>query len=359
MAGSECGVQYGGGEMMASGGQAKDDVTVVGAGIFGLACAWEMARRGARVRVIEAEQIGAGASGGVVGTLAPHDPTAWNEKKQIQLDSLNAAPAFWAEVAAAGGVDPGYARSGRLQPLPNEAVVAARIAGAAAHWGGFRMWVAEAEGPLAPPGRWLADDLTARIAPRQALTALAAALRARGGEVVEGAGPLAPEDVGGTVLWATGAPGLATLGRDLGRVVGNGVKGQAALLAFDAGDWPQIYEDGLYVVPHADGTVAVGSTSEREFDGLGTDAALDALIERARLACPVLRDVPVVDRWAGVRPRATSLAPLLGAWPGRPGHWVANGGFKIGLGMAPWVAEAMADLVLEGRARVPEGWRVG
>ena len=49
---------------------------------------------------------------------------------------------------------------------------------------------------------------------------------------------------------------------------------------------------------------------------------------------------------------------MLGAWPGRPGHFLANGGFKIGFGMAPRVGEVMADLVLEGRDRIPEGFRV-
>jgi glycine oxidase len=46
----------------------------------------------------------------------------------------------------------------------------------------------------------------------------------------------------------------------------------------------------------------------------------------------------------------------MGAWPGRAGHFVANGGFKIGFGMAPKVAEVMADLVLEGQDGVPEGF---
>ncbi|MEO5615955.1 MAG: FAD-dependent oxidoreductase, partial [Cypionkella sp.] len=38
--------------------------------------------------------------------------------------------------------------------------------------------------------------------------------------------------------------------------------------------------------------------------------------------------------------------------------FVANGGFKIGFGMAPKVAEVMVDLVLEGRDAIPEGFRV-
>jgi glycine/D-amino acid oxidase-like deaminating enzyme len=73
---------------------------------------------------------------------------------------------------------------------------------------------------------------------------------------------------------------------------------------------------------------------------------------------PVLAEAEVVARWAGLRPKAVSRAPILGAWPGRPGHYVANGGFKIGFGIAPEVAEVMADLVLEGRDAIPRDFRL-
>ena len=39
------------------------------------------------------------------------------------------------------------------------------------------------------------------------------------------------------------------------------------------------------------------------------------------------------------------------------GHFVANGGFKIGFGMAPKVGEVMADLLLDGVDRTPEDFR--
>ena len=48
-------------------------------------------------------------------------------------------------------------------------------------------------------------------------------------------------------------------------------------------------------------------------------------------------------------------APLLGPWPERRRHFIANGGFKIGFGVAPLVAQVMADLVLDRRDRIPPG----
>ncbi|WP_134679497.1 NAD(P)/FAD-dependent oxidoreductase [Paracoccus ravus] len=331
---------------------ASAKLTVAGAGIFGLSCAWELIRRGAEVRVYEAERIGAGSSGGHVGALAPHAPENWNPKKQIQLDALIAAKDWWAEVAEAGGEDPGYARTGRIQPVAAGAEARLRERIADSHlnwpdWAGMEL-TDSPQGkliPQSPSGLWLVDRLTARISPRRAGAALAAAIRAKGGEIIECTpAPDAP------AIWATGVAGLAPFG-------GNGVKGQSALLAFNASDQPQVFADGLHIVPHSDGTVAIGSTSERDVTDLGTDHQLDELIAKARAYCPALADAPVVDRWAGIRPRAKSRAPIVGAWPGRPGHYVANGGFKIGLAMAPAAAGMLADLILEGRDSIPEGFR--
>ncbi len=47
-------------------------------------------------------------------------PENWNDKKAFQLDSLLMAEAFWTEVQSAGGVDPGYGRTGRLQPIGDD-----------------------------------------------------------------------------------------------------------------------------------------------------------------------------------------------------------------------------------------------
>ncbi len=334
-------------------------ITIIGAGIFGLACAYTFARRGAAVRVIEARHIGAGASGGQVGALAPHDPARWNAKKQIQLEALIAAGEYWAGVERIGGIAPGWARLGRVCAASGD--VEAKLAGAASHWpDGFSLRLDRIAHPLLGAGEYLFDTLTARISPRDACAALAAAIRAQGGVIEEGAGPRHPDSIPAPCIWATGAEGLDMLSADLSRPMGRAVKGQSAAFRLPLPRAPQLFLDALHVVPHADGTVAIGSTTERDFtDPAATDAGLDALIAQARALCPPLADAPVAERWAGLRPRAQSRAPLLGPWPGREGHWVANGGFKIGLAMAPWAGEALADWMLAGDCRVPEDWRSG
>ncbi|MDP3195957.1 FAD-binding oxidoreductase [Tabrizicola sp.] len=340
---------------------ARVDVTVRGGGIFGLSIAWACLRRGAIVRVIETVALGAGSSGGVVGALSPHVPDAWNGKKAFQLESLLMAQDWWAEVEAASGLASGYARLGRLQPLPDDRAVETarrRETGAAELWRGEAVWrVVPATGaawePVTPSGWLVQDTLSARLSPRMGLAALTAALRSQGAEVLVGESA----DVG-AVVHATGIAGLAELSQALGAEVGSGVKGQALALRFDARDQPQLFVDGLHIVPHADGTVAIGSTSESSWTQDGPDAQLDGLMARAVAAVPALAGAEVIDRWAGIRPRAASRAPVLGQWPGRPGHYIANGGFKIGFGMAPKVAEIMAELVLEARDTIPPDFRV-
>ncbi|MBU3031057.1 NAD(P)/FAD-dependent oxidoreductase [Paracoccus marinaquae] len=340
-------------------------ITIIGGGIFGLTCGWELCRRGARVRVIEAGRIGAGSSGGTVGALAPHAPENWNHKKAFQLDSLLMAPDFWTGVEAVSGRPTGYGRTGRLQPMPDPAMIERlrdRIGAAGRRWPAhLQMRLTRSpETPLlpaSPTGIWLEDRLTARLNARAALAALATAIRAQGGEIVEGE-TAHPDRIGGTVLWTAGIAGLEVLSEDLGRAMGKGVKGQSALLDHAAPQAPQIFADGLHIVPHADGSTGIGSTSETAFAHLEPDAQLDDIVARARRLCPALASAPVVDRWAGIRPRATSRAPLLGPWPGRPGHHVANGGFKIGFGMAPKIAQVMADMLLDGHDTIPDDFRL-
>lgn len=338
------------------------DVTIRGAGAFGLCIAYVCARRGAKVKVIDPKGPGAGSSGGVVGALAPHVPENWNEKKEFQFLSLIAARTFWPEVEEASGFSTGYGAHGRVQPLGDGAardLAAGRGETARELWRGLAAWELRAGAEFGPLGAALGgevifDSLSARLYPRLACEALVEAGRRLGVRYeVEGARE-------GAEIWATGYEGLEAMSAQNRRAVGTGIKGQAALI--DAGlpdGTPQFFADGVHFVPHQNGTLAIGSTTEREFDGpTGTDAQLDALLEKAYGILPDLRAAPVILRWAGVRPRSRSRAPMLGRYVREEGAYVANGGFKIGFGMAPKVAEVMADLVLEGRDAIPDGFRV-
>lgn len=353
------GLTYEGFRQLRQAGSIMVDVTVRGAGIFGLSVAWACVKRGASVRVIDPGGVAAGASGGLVGALAPHTPERWNDKKELQFQSLDMAEAMWADVADVGGRDPGYARTGRIQPVGALEIATERARNAEELWKGRYTWQVRdvrdfgAFAPVTPSGLVIHDTLTARANPRKATQALAAALVAKRVEILtEGR-----ED--GAVVHATGASGLVALSEALAYPVGVPIKGQSALIDFDARDLPQIFVDGLHVIPHADGTTAIGSTTEREFaDPSSCDGGLDDILGRVVRLVPALRERPVLERWAGLRPRARSRAPMLGAWPGRPGHFIANGGFKIGFGMAPIVGQLISELILDGHDRIPDSFRV-
>ncbi len=326
---------------------ATQEINIAGAGIFGLSVAWALLRRGVRVRVSDPAPIATRTSGGIVGALSPHVPENWNDKKAFQFQSLVMAHAYWEDVARASDLPTGYARLGRLQPLADDKAVElarGRAVTAQELWRGEAVWqVIAADGtawePPSPTGMLVRDTLSAHIHPRLAITALSRAIEAGGGVF----GP----PVEAPTVWAIGsADPLVT-----------GVKGQAALFEFDARGMPQIFADSVHIIPHLDGTTAVGSTSERVWENDGPDALLDGVIARARAAVPSLETARVIERWAGVRPRAKSRAPMLGPHPDKPGDFIANGGFKIGFGMAPLVGDVMADLIVEGRDVIPEAFR--
>ncbi|MEO0386867.1 MAG: FAD-dependent oxidoreductase, partial [Pseudomonadota bacterium] len=176
--------------------KAKCDVAVVGAGILGLAVAEAAARRGADVVVVEAQTVGAGASGGLVGALSPHAPERWNPKKAFQATALAEADRYWRGIAERGGRDPGFRRAGRLLPLTTDRAresAEARACAAAAVWpAGFHWRLCPPDAwsdwldPSAAPAGMVHETLSGQIDPRRALPALVAALAAAGGRLWEG-----------------------------------------------------------------------------------------------------------------------------------------------------------------------------
>jgi len=372
-------------------GQSSIDLLIVGGGIMGLWAAVHAERRGIKTLLVDAGHLGSGASGGLLGALMPHMPDRWSEKKQFQFDALVSLEAEIATIEAATGLSAGYRRSGRLIPLPKphlRKIAIGHSADAEIHWkaGDRRFhwhvldrppgddWI----DPAAGESGFVHDTLAARVAPRLLTAALAAFLRkARHVRVLENteiteldpARGMASIEGGaitfGRCVLAAGYrsfPLLEKLTPGLKKPLGQAVKGQAALFAADIDPGlPTIFRDGLYVVAHEAGHVAVGSTSENSFaDAFSTDEQLDALIEAARDMVPALRAAPVIERWAGLRPKAVDRDPMVGAHPANRNLIALTGGFKVSFGLAHRLAEAAICIASDAPADflLPESFEI-
>lgn len=334
-------------------------VIVVGAGIWGLATAYACAKSGDSVTVYDENLIGYGASGGIVGALAPHVPDQWNPKKAFQFEALDTAAGFWSEIDTLSGSSSGYGRIGRIQPLVSEkakTLALSRQETAKELWQGRYEWTVQnppsyLSASCAPNGV-VYDTLSARIHPAAATQSLAKACTSKGvtlntnhrvDEITDHSisGPWG-QDSADIVIISAGVSGFDLIAPFVGKTAGTGVKGQAALFKFELLDAPQIYADGVYIIPHANGTVAVGSTSENTWDHDGTDVLLETVIEKAFDIYPALKDQEIVQRWSGVRPKARKRDPMLGWVPNVKGIYSVMGAFKIGFGLSHKIGTVVA-----------------
>ncbi|MCR9122470.1 MAG: FAD-binding oxidoreductase [Phyllobacteriaceae bacterium] len=365
--------------MIAAPNPSAPDIAVIGGGIVGLWYARVAAQHGARVLLIEKRTIASGASGGMLGALMPHQPTGWNAKKQFQLDGLLSLPGRVEALEAETGLSCGYGRTGRLMPIGHaekRRQSAQWADGATVHWPDGCAWTVEDANPA--PG-WLTDaalthgvnrdTLSARIDPRRLTAALRAALETDDHVTIRENTEVAGIDADGTLTLEdddTINPGVTIIAAGIGSFplidpenparIGRGVKGQGALLQpahpIDPLS-PILYDKGVYVIAHESGRIAVGSTSEDAFDAPDTtDEKLEAIIAQATALCPALEGATLVERWAGIRPRAEGREPLVGPLPGASSVVLATGGFKISFAIAHLMADAAVGFALGGR---PEG----
>ncbi|MEX3007354.1 NAD(P)/FAD-dependent oxidoreductase [Hoeflea sp. TYP-13] len=365
------------------------DLLVVGAGAVGLWIARLAAKAGQSVIVLEKRSVGTGASGGLLGALMPHMPERWNPKKQFQFEALSRLGDEVASLEAETGLGCGYRRCGRLMPLirPHHAQLGVeRKVDAEKVWNsaktGFEWTLLDAPykkdwpSSAAMPHGLVLETLAARVSPRRYIGALKASLgqqvtiiESDGLSRFEEDSGKAVTDLGRTItadhtILAAGHETFTLLGDLLARPAtqfGAAIKGQAALLRADIDDdLPLVFQDGVYIVPHEGGAVAIGSTSEAEFaSGSETDEKLENLIARARELCPELENATVLERWAGLRPKAIKRDPMIGAVPGHQRLTVATGGFKITFGIAHKMAACALELATDGRCNsLPDSFRI-
>ena len=273
------------------------DAIIVGGGVIGLACAWRAARGGARVRVIERESPGAGASGVAAGMLAPVGEATWGERALLALALASAEgwPSFVADIEEDSGGRVSYLRSGALHVAldRDEAEVLdrryelMRSLGLAAEQ--LRPSAArELEPGLAPGLAGAVHAPTeASVDPRELVAGLVGALEACGGELLTEMDVVEPVHDGGRLAGVRTADGsehradhvvlaAGSWSGALGWLRGDSrppvrpVKGQVVTLAGPAGE-PVcsriVASERVYLVPRDDGRLIVGATvEERGFD---------------------------------------------------------------------------------------------
>jgi sarcosine oxidase, subunit beta len=91
------------------------DFVIVGGGVYGAGVAWELAKRGAEVLLLEARQIAGGASGG----LGKRGVRA-NGRDLRELPLMRVAYELWPSLADEIGAPTGYERTGNLHLIEQE-----------------------------------------------------------------------------------------------------------------------------------------------------------------------------------------------------------------------------------------------
>lgn len=354
--------------------QTGGDVAIIGAGIIGLSIAFELASRGALVRVYDTGAPGKAASWAAAGMLAPLTERLADEAMQALCESsLSMYPSFVKSLQDAGAVDPHLRLDGILHTAYSAAAfeklqLRAKALGERGHRGTLldRAQTLSAEPVL---GKNVAGALLVegegQIDNRRLGRALLAACEARGVRVQAGLEKVAIEcdarrvlgvrtNIGyvaaGAVINAAGAWSAQLEGVPASCVPPvEPVKGQMLAIEIPRGLMRRTtWVPGGYLVPRQDGRLLAGATVERSgFDLRVTAGGLNGLLSSVLAAAPALRDFAVSESWAGLRPATPDERPVLGP-TGLAGYYVATGHYRNGILLAPATARLLADAVEHG-----------
>jgi len=345
------------------------DVLVVGAGVIGAAVAYEAAKAGRSVLLVDRGAPGGEASSAAAGVLAVGSGRAEDEPHlALRRASLARFPALAAALADETGIDVALDEAGVLELCASEdeeAEVTARAARRRA--AGFRVerrTAAEVRDlePHVHPGVGAAfhwgDD--ARVDPVRLVDALVAGAKRHGAEVWAGHAVCAAERAGdriarvcagvhwvtpGTVVLAAGAwaARVARLAPDVGI---EPARGQMLALRPAAPLFRHTLHaaDG-YVVPCRNGEVLAGATVERVgFAKAVTPAGVQEILGRVAAISPAALEAPIARMWSGLRPYAAG-GPIVRRAAGTANLILACGHYRSGILLAPETAVAVVALL--------------
>jgi glycine oxidase len=353
-------------------GSSKPSVVIVGGGVMGCAAAFELARAGATVTVLERSVPGAEASSAAAGILGAqveaHHPGPMTD---LGLASNRLYPTLVKELEQVSGISIGYRRSGVLKVAYGAAEVSELE----------RAWTWQKRAKLAfeklnaaklrarepalatevAGGLWFEDDAT--LEPRALLAALRVAAERSGAQfrsgsfvkrVAEDAGRAVGVELddgsvvkGTHVVLAAGSWTSLVTGSDSTQPRVVPARGQIVELKTDVPVLSSIvFGPDCYLVPRADGRLLIGSTLE--FVGFRrgvTAAAVARLLAAAVRLVPALGDAELSAHWSSFRPYTADELPLLGP-SSTPGLVMMSGHYRNGILLAPISAKIVAACVL-------------
>ena len=326
------------------------DILIVGGGVIGLGSAFELARQGATVTVLERGVCGGESSwagGGILSPLLPWDySSAVTDLTQL---SCRLFPEWVGRIANMSGIDPEYRVSGLrvLPPFDAERAV---------EWCAGHGMQLERDGD----GLWLPE--IAQVRNPRLIKSLRLALARMGVRIVEGVevtGIVSSEDrvarlettagsfAAERYVVAAGAWSKKLLGKQGVQIDIKPVRGQMLLYRAQPGMLQHIIlQNGTYLIPRDDGHILVGSTLEDVgFDKATTGEARVALHARALGMLPQLAQAEFIKHWAGLRPAAPDNIPTIARHPQLENLFLNSGHFRYGVTMAPASAQILANRI--------------
>jgi glycine oxidase len=359
------------------------DLLIVGGGVIGLSCAWEVARQGARVRILERSRPGSAASWAAAGMLSPFaEAESDGPFLEFGLTSLGLWRGWAQAVQSETGIDVDFREGGKLRIAldeEEEGRLRDRL-----RWGaqrGLRVEWLDATTLLpeephltrsARGGLFIeADHRVDNRKLTQALEALAlgAGVEIQGGTEVRGVwrdshrirGVVLQDGsrvAAESVLIAGGAWSgqLEDLPRPLPV---QPIRGQMVSLLPERLPSERVLEaPGVYLVPRSDGRLLVGATVETVgYRSNLTAGGIHQVLAAAVRLIPGLADAPIAELWAGLRPGTPDGVPILGPDPEVEGLLYATGHFRNGVLLAPLTARLIANQVRgESEPQIPEAF---
>ena len=350
------------------------DVIIIGGGVMGLTSAWELAKTGASVCLLEKSQPGGEASWAGAGILppghrgSPEDPLAPLLRRATEL-----WPNVSAELKDATGIDNGFRNCGEIQILESPTSMPADMAAWNVNGVRTEKLTSDQLHDLEPS---ISRELTtAYLLPDACqvrnpwhVRALQEACRIRGVQILDSHEVTSFSANGGRMESVETAAGrhsagafLVTGGAWTAKILAEAgvaielepVRGQIVLLRSERPLFRRILEIGSrYLVPRDDGRVIIGSTEEWVgFVKDNTAEGVAGLLEFARRLVPDLSKSSLERCWSGLRPHTKRGLPYIGQAPQVSNLFVAAGHFRAGLHLSTITGRLAAQLI---RGESPE-----